>query len=55
MRVFDQSVGLTGDLGGVAGLEVGGKAIDVLGVRVEDGLARLLPAAFHPRIDTVIF
>jgi hypothetical protein len=36
---------LTGDLGGVAGLEVGGEAIDVLGVRVENGLARLLPAA----------
>jgi hypothetical protein len=47
---FDQSVGdwgLTGDLGGRAGIEVSGEAIDVLGVRVEDGLASLLPAATH--------
>ena len=38
---------LTGDLGGGGGVEVGREAVDVLGVRVEDRLPRLLLAALH--------
>mgnify|MGYP003702482243 CR=1 FL=1 len=37
---------LTGDLGGGGGVEVGREAVDVARVRVEDGLPRLLLAAF---------
>lgn len=38
---------LTRDLGGLGGVEVGGEPIDVLGVRVEDRVPRLVLAALR--------